>query len=457
MKYIVLVVLLIFLSSINILAVCEPEPTLKTAGRIVLSESFEIKNDLSKSDFSFSENDYFLSLETKAEDSSWRIKAAESPVLTVFVDGKYNQDLILFAGAERFIYRITLGKFDKGKHALVIVLNKARSAANSKKVKIYSTKIFASETTAVNSKENRIALANSPILYARTNAIDKFTDIPLITYYEILPLAENRFKVRYTTIFTNEDGGTQTTALMARWGRPTDIEWVYEFEFADDKIVSEIYQGANHETVNFKGSRALGGHPLIYTVTDNNNFSDTGCSALRISPLPIEADLSKKSRETVMDENFWTYRVMAEEAIRENRINPQQLGVNTIDDLRNYLYVEIYSENVSAAVAVEAQTIDGQTSRSDFGDARLRVDRSGYKRIAVRSPSPTSPLKSLSLICQTTSAEQTSACRNARIVKFIRLDEKYRLTNVSNFKNENRSLRTDEKLTWLLDENLLLR
>ena len=28
-------------------------------------------------------------------------------------------------------------------------------------------------------------------------------------------------------IWSNEDGGTNTPALMARWGRTTDIEWIY--------------------------------------------------------------------------------------------------------------------------------------------------------------------------------------------------------------------------------------
>ena len=50
----------------------------------------------------------------------------------------------------------------------------------------------------------------------------------LLMYYEILHEANGNLIVRYTAIFTNEDGGTQTAALMARWGRATDIEWVYQ-------------------------------------------------------------------------------------------------------------------------------------------------------------------------------------------------------------------------------------
>ena len=35
---------------------------------------------------------------------------------------------------------------------------------------------------------------------------------------------------RYSVIFSNEDGGTQTDRLMATWGRTTDIEFVYGVE-----------------------------------------------------------------------------------------------------------------------------------------------------------------------------------------------------------------------------------
>jgi hypothetical protein len=101
-------------------------------------------------------------------------------------------------------------------------------------------------------------------------------------------------------------------------------------------------------------------------------------------------------------------------------------------------------------VAVEVKTADGNKSRSDFENPRLRVDRSGYKRIAVRLPSAVSPIESLSIICQSLPQTQNSgSCRNARIVKFIRLDEKYRLVETLNRGDETRSLKSEEKLTWM--------
>src|SRR2546427_12259747 len=92
-------------------------------------------------------------------------------------------------------------------------------------------------------------------------------------YYEILRSGGTDLTVRYTVIFTNEDGGTQTVALMARWGRGTDIEWAYEVHVRDGKIIAERYQGVSHETKAFTGSPAGGPHPLPVLAVDHNNFS----------------------------------------------------------------------------------------------------------------------------------------------------------------------------------------
>ena len=40
---------------------------------------------------------------------------------------------------------------------------------------------------------------------------------------------------------------------MARWGRATDIEWVYQVRADRGKVIEEIYQGVEHETKVFYG------------------------------------------------------------------------------------------------------------------------------------------------------------------------------------------------------------
>jgi hypothetical protein len=232
--------------------------------------------------------------------------------------------------------------------------------------------------------------------------------------------------MRYTTVFTNEDGGTQSAALMARWGRMTDIEWIYEIRVnSAGEIISEIYQGADHQTKNFTGPR-LASHPLILDATVNNNFADTGCSALRVSPILVKAELSNGSRETMMDANPWTYRMMAEEAIREGRVDPTNLGANTIADPRDYFYVEIESAPENAAVSVEIGQGD-EKSLSDWGDAHLRVDRPGFVRIAVRKPIglKNDLPEAISLVCSAVKPETNGVCRNFRPVKIVWLDPSF--------------------------------
>ncbi|MCY7375522.1 MAG: hypothetical protein LH472_06075, partial [Pyrinomonadaceae bacterium] len=323
-----IIVLIVFLS-LKAFAQCEIEPTIETTGKVLR----ELKISAEKTT---SAAEYQLTIKASVKGASWQTKGAEAAILTLFVNGKYNQDVILFAGAEKFDYSVLLGELPAGENTLSIVLNAARSAQNAKEVRLFSADLKSSAKAATAQTQpdakDSAALRYAPIIYARPDTIDKFSDIPLLIYYEIFPNGENAFKIRYTAVYSNEDGGTQTAALMARWGRATDIEWVYEIEFRDDAIASEIYQGANHETRTFDGKRAFGAHPLVFDVTVNNNFSDAGCSELRFAPLPIRADLSKKSRETVMDENAWTYRIMAQEAIREGRVNGAKLDANTIAD-----------------------------------------------------------------------------------------------------------------------------
>ncbi|MBA3692107.1 MAG: hypothetical protein H0W77_01515 [Acidobacteria bacterium] len=443
MKNLFWLILLISLYASAAFAQCEKEPTIERTGKIIHAKKFSVPfktNFASKMLFKMigaltegRENEMFLSFDASVTGADWMVKNAEAAVLTVFVDGKYNQDVILFAGAKKFNYRASLGKFETGEHTLSIALNEARSAPNAKQVKLFSSSIFPSELTLVkNGGDERdfIALTHAPVIYARPDTVDKFSDIPLLTYYEIFPFGENAFKIRYTVIYSNEDGGTQTAALMARWGRATDIEWVYEIEFKDGNLVSEIYQGANHETKKFAGKRIFGNHSLIFDVTVNNNFSDAGCSELRSAQLPIKVDLSRKSRETIMDENEWTYRLMAQEATREGRINAAKLDANTIADPRDYLYAEIYSEPKAAAIALEAESFSGEKFSSDLGNAALRVSRNGFVRIAMRFPkdSMANFPAAVTVACYAASNDGSTrdgSCQNLRLIKLVRLDQNY--------------------------------
>lgn len=412
-----------------------------------------------------------LEIEARSPGASWARQGSEAAALLVSVDGVHNQDLLLWAGDEVFRYRVMLGRLSKGKHAVSVSLNLPRSAAGAQtaEVKLRVLPLAPANSSAA-ANEDQVALANSPVLYARANTIDHFTDIPMVMYYEILPVPPDRlesglvrpagttatpaglpgrgprqvsflngsrkktesgqdFIVRYTAIFTNEDGGTQTLALMARWGRGTDIEWVYEFRVRDGKIIEETYQGVNHEVKAFVGQRTAGQHPLLAVASDNNNFSDLACSAVRFAPLPVRADLRTATRESVMDLFPQTYRVMTEELQREHRISPSPTGINIIADPRDYFYIEASSEQVGAALGFDVK-VAGQAEvfASDLGDARLRIDRGGNFRTAVRLPHGVAPaaIESVTARCLAT-AQPTPArgCSHLKLLRVLTLDQNY--------------------------------
>jgi len=426
---------------------------------LIASHSFQLPED----------SEVGLEIHARAPGASWLRKGAEAAALVVKVDGEYSQDVMLWAGGDSFIYRVTLGRLKRGKHTIAVSLNEARSAAGAQRAEISSLKplIFpiaktksvsrtnlasASRTNLISnlninlsgrvddspinnptnnlSGDDILALARSPVLYARANSIDRFTDVPLLMFYQIERLQSGETLIRYSVVFSHEDGGTPAAALMARWGRGSDIEWVCEFRVRDGRVVDEIYQGVNHRTTPFTGMRTLGGgHPLLAVASDNNNFSDLACSAVRFALLPVRADLSSASREILMDNNPWTYRVMGEEMLRENRIKDSPTDAQTIADPRDYLYIEAHGRQTAAALSLGVRISgDTQSYRSDLGDARLRIDRSGFFRTAVRLPHGTggSAVEEISITCHGASGlVGKQSCEDVKLSRVFMLDRDY--------------------------------
>ncbi|MBA2734454.1 MAG: hypothetical protein H0U54_16455 [Acidobacteria bacterium] len=392
----------------------------------------QISKPLATESFNLTEEmEVGLEIEARSTGASWAREGAEAAALLISVDGVYQQDLLLWAGDELFPYRVMLGHLNRGKHTVSVTLNESRSAAEARRAEVKSLRPlpFAPARGAGSVDEDQLALAHSPFLYARANTIDRFTDIPLLMYYEILREAGSDLIVRYTAIFTNEDGGTQTAALMARWGRATDIEWVYQIRLRHRKIIEETYQGVEHKTKNFTGQRTAGSHPLLAVASDNNNFSDLACSSVRFAPLPVRARLETATRESVMDMYPQTYRVMTEELLREKRISETPTDINTIADPREYLYIEATSEQEGATLAFDVKVAgQPQTFASDMGEPRLRIDRSGYFRTAARLPRNVSPaaVETITARCAASSKPAGERrCKHLKVVRALMLDQNY--------------------------------
>ncbi len=334
-----------------------------------------------------------LALTALSPNADWAVKGREAATVTINVDGAYQQDVMLFGGAAAFTYQLSLGKLAAGKHQLQITHNAQQSAPQAG-----APVIQAAEVQPQASKDARTqhAIAHAPVLVARLDTLGRFSDVPLLLSYEFVP--GEALTIRYSAVFTNEDGGTQTAALMARWGRATDIEWVYEVTLnTAGQIVKAVYQGSNHRVLDFQGER-LAQHPVLYVATVNNNFADQPfrkeAQTMRFALAPVEHDSLKQTRESLMDAHPWSHRVMAAEILRENRIaktDDEIAGLNgmrlKIAPFRRYLYLDFDGEVQNAGLSFLVKLKgDAQWYASDLGNPTFRITRNGWVRTTIRLP-----------------------------------------------------------------------
>jgi len=321
------------------------------------------------------------------ERCDWGVAGRESVALTVSLDGEYSQHLQLVRGEAAADYRIVLGPVTKGSHRLAIDRDPALTAAGAG-----PATIDVPDVTLFSPRQGNdyTALAMAPILHARPNTVGKFTDLPLVMWYEIVSTPRGR-QYRYSVIFTNEDGGTQTDRLMATWGRTTDIEFVYGVELdGSGKILAEEFQGPGHEVPAFTGTHEAR-HPLLWVSTDNNMVSQSGPTRIRYRLVPQLFDLTNQSREAVMDASPWTYAIASVEMRREGKVAADPpTGVNKIPDPRRFVHVEACGTVGNAALSLSIGVRD-QWIPSDRGLPQYRIVRDGCFTIATPLPAGTRP------------------------------------------------------------------
>ncbi len=334
-----------------------------------------------------------LTLTALSPNADWAVKGREAATVTINVDGAYQQDVMLFGGASAFTYRLSLGKLTAGKHQLQITHNAKQSAPQAGAPVIQTAEVQPQASIDTRTQQ---AIAHAPVIVARPDTVGRFSDVPLLLSYEFVP--GEALTIRYSAVFTNEDGGTQTAALMARWGRATDIEWVYEVTLnTAGQIVKAVYQGSNHRVLEFQGER-LAQHPVLYVATVNNNFADqplkTNAPTMRFALAPVEHDNLKATREALMDAHPWSHRVMAAEMLREGRIaanDGEITGLNgmrmKIAPFRRYLYLDFDGDVQNAGLSLLVKLKgDPQWYASDLGNPTFRITRNGWVRTTIRLP-----------------------------------------------------------------------
>jgi hypothetical protein len=287
----------------------------------------------------------------------WSVAGREAAALEITVDGQYRSHLLLTRGRDQAEYQVLAGRFERGPHDITVALDRSKSARGTGAVRVTGIDV----TPIGESDPAFAAVAHAPILHARPDTIGRFSDVPLLMWYETTGTARGRL-YQYSVIFSNEDGGTATDRLMATWGRTSDIELVYSVEIgANGRTLAEEFQGPDHVITPFRGAyEAL--HPIEFVVTDNNMVSDTGTASVRYAPAPELFDLTGRSREAVMDAHPWSYRVASQELMREGKISDQaEPGSRAIPDPRRFVIVEACAdlENAALSFGVRAKGSSG--------------------------------------------------------------------------------------------------
>lgn len=316
------------------------------------------------------------------DECDWEKAGSEGIVFAVTLDDRAPLHLPVVRSGEAE-YRVMLGAVAGGTHTIKIEQEPNLTAASLRGKAVAGLDVAIDQIPVTDSTYQALSLA--PFVYARPDTVGRFTDVPLLMWYET-ELTERGTRYRYSVIFSNEDGGTPADRLMATWGRTTDIEYVYSVEVdADAAILSEDMQGPKHEILPFKGKRE-GQHPLLWVSTDNNMVLDHGTTTVRYAPAPVLAELTDVSREQVMDANPWTYEVMTKELVREGKIVADApAGQGTIPDPRRYVFLEGCGEAGNNALAV-AVKVNDQWWSSDRGVTEYRIVRDGCFRAAIPLP-----------------------------------------------------------------------
>jgi len=372
-------------------------------------------------------------LELASPSSDWAVRDREAAVAAISVDHRTSCHVFVFAEKDSRRYRVFLGPLAGGRHELTVRRDAAHSAPGSDLV-IGEARIVPLEPGS----DEDLVVRHAPVLFSRQDTEGRFSDAPLLAYATRGRDGDGEW-IEYTIVFSNEDGGTSTRDLMARWGRTTDIEYVYRvWPSPGGGVRKTLIQTREHQDVPYEGP-FFGSHPLLEPVTDNNMVEPAPQpnGKLRFQLAPALVDLAAGSRERVMDDEPFTYEIACKELAREGKIRRKNLWFDgeNIADPRRYFLAEFHTETENSAVQLLYRLRGEPVWRgSALGIAKDFIERDGWVRTGAEIPVGRSlgDVEEFAIEClsrrdlERQPVPKNGVCRIARLGRFMPVDARCR-------------------------------
>lgn len=300
------------------------------------------------------------------------------------MDGRYHQDVILVHGERSWTYERLLGLVQPGEHHISV--RQRSDAPDLPAAEISDLRAVPLEPRDATHEQ---ALREAPVLYLRNEGDpweSLYSDTPLFVFYRTTAAG-----LEWQCVFSHEDEGTDTRGLLALWGRTTDIEWVLRLEKD-----GAWFHGPGHRTERHSGYRVLGRYCLQVVGRHGMVASTPPTGRMRCLFVPRWEWDDHLPRETCMDVEPWSYRISAEEVLRQCRVTP---GRDARDpepgDLRDYAFLQIIRQQAKdgpvVGVEVRVETTHGEVFSSTHGSSAFACTRPMPFSTTVKLPTGTSP------------------------------------------------------------------
>jgi hypothetical protein len=350
-----------------------------------------------------------LDLTAAGPGTDWGKKNAESATMSVYIDGKYQQDVVLWGGNKPSPYALGLGNLPAGDHTVTL-----RYASEKSRPGARGVTVSAGTATHITyaTPQAQWAAENSPYIMGRHGGLQNtYTDTPLALMHRFEKLPDGSTKILYTCAYSNEDSGNGSNPALeqARWGRLTDLETLYSVTVdPQGKVLARTVEGIGHVWKDFAG-KLDGTHGIIRTASDNNNATDDNRGVLRFQ-LPPDYEVTPSApQEDIMRQNPRFFEAETKELQREGKIDPRGVGTSPAEnqrdqtlgmftawgignqqkmaDPRDYLYVQFKAQGASTdPFVVRVVLKDGKTSLAEDGHLSAAIARDGWSQTSVRLP-----------------------------------------------------------------------